>query len=79
MKYSTGNTKLLQKNTPENPQICTVQHKGKLCMSMHMEWLQTPVFSLPENLQTLVLGSPSPQVWQPLKNNKENEQNQVLE
>ena len=79
MKYSTENTKLIPKNNPKNSQICTIQHKGKLYMSMHMKWLQTPILSLPRNLKTPILGSPSPQVWQPLKNNKEMSKNQVLE
>ena len=50
----------LTKNTPENSQICIVQHNGKLCMSMHMEWLQNLIFSLPRNLKTPIIGSPSP-------------------
>ena len=68
----------LIKNTPDNSQICIVQPKGKLCMSLHMQWNQTTILSLPRNLQTPILGSPSPQVWQPLKNNKAMSKNQVL-
>ena len=48
------------RNTPDNSQICIVQPKGKLCMRLHMEWTQTPILSLPKNLQTPILGSPSP-------------------